>query len=86
MKLVAKIDNFGRVLVPLKLRTELGLLPGAEVVSSLDEESNRVEISSRQRALRQAQGVLAKYKKPGEVWSEEVIEERRIGAARERDL
>jgi|GEM_PF-3836657 len=86
MKLVAKIDNFGRVLVPLKLRTELGLLPGTEVVFSLDEVSKRVEISSRQLALRKAQAALAKYKKPGEVWSEEVIEQRRLEAVRERDV
>ncbi len=86
MKLVAKIDNFGRVLVPLKLRTELGLLPGTEVVFSFDEVSKRVELTSRQLALRKAQAALAKYKKPGEVWSEEVIEARRLEAARERDL
>ena len=86
MKLVAKIDNFGRVLVPLKLRTEMGLLPGTDVVFTLDESSNRVEISSRQLALRKAQALLAKYKKPGDLWSEEVIEERRLEAARERDL
>ena len=64
----------------------MGLLPGTDVVFTLDESSNRVEISSRQLALRKAQALLAKYKKPGDLWSEEVIEERRLEAARERDL
>ncbi len=64
----------------------MGLLPGTDVVFTLDEASNRVEISSRQLALRKAQQLLAKYKNPGEVWSEEEIEERRLEAARERDL
>ena len=83
MQLIAKIDKFGRVLVPLQLRSELGLQPGMDVVFSLDEGTRRVELSSRQVALRSAQAALAKYKKPGDSWSEELIEERRREAARE---
>ncbi len=83
MQLVAKIDKFGRVLVPQQLRAELGLQPGMDVVFSVDEETRRVELSSRQVALRSAQAALAKYKKPGESWSEELIAERRREAARE---
>ena len=83
MQLIAKIDKFGRILVPLPLRTELGFQPGMDVVFSLDEGTRRVELSSRQVALRSAQAALAKYKKPGDSWSEELIEERRREAARE---
>ena len=57
-----------------------------KVVPSRDEASNRVELSPRLLVLRKAQASLAEYKKPGELWSEEVIEERRLEAARERDL
>ena len=42
-----------------------------------------MELSPRQVALRSAQAALAKYKKPGDSWSEELIAERRREAARE---
>lgn len=83
MNIVAKIDKVGRILVPAQLRANLGLQPGMDVVFSLDEVTGKVELSSRQMALRSAQVALAKYKKPGESWSEELIEERRREAARE---
>ena len=44
------------------------------------------ESSARCEALRSAQVALARYKKPGECWSEEVIDERRREAIRELPL
>ena len=81
MKLVATIDEFGRALIPEKLRAELGLRPGMHVVFSFDQTSKTVEVTTRQLALRKAQLALAKYKKPGECWSEELIDERRRGVS-----
>ena len=79
MKLVAKIDEFGRLPIPEKLRAKLGLEPGMDVVFSFDQTSKTVEVTTRQLALRKAQVALAKYRKLGECWSEELIEERRQG-------
>ena len=81
MKLVAKIDEFGRLLIPEQLRAKLGLGPGMDVASSFDQASKTVEVTTRQLALRKAQVALAKYKKPGECWSEELIDERRRGVS-----
>jgi AbrB family looped-hinge helix DNA binding protein len=77
MRLVAKIDKFGRILVPQKLRLDLNLKPGSEVVFSYDERSHKVELSTRQQAFKEAQAEFSAYNPKGELWSEELLEDRR---------
>jgi len=77
MRVIAKMDKFGRILVPQKVRLDLGLKPGADVIFSYNKAGRTVELSTRQQAVKAAQAEFAKYNPNRERWSEEILRDRR---------
>jgi bifunctional DNA-binding transcriptional regulator/antitoxin component of YhaV-PrlF toxin-antitoxin module len=77
MRVIAKMDKFGRILVPQKARLDLGLKPGSEVIFSYNKAGRKVELNTRQQAIKAAQAEFAAYNPNGELWSEELLEDRR---------
>jgi bifunctional DNA-binding transcriptional regulator/antitoxin component of YhaV-PrlF toxin-antitoxin module len=77
MRAIAKMDKFGRILVPRKVRLDLGLEPGAEVIFSYNKAGRTVELSTRRQAMKAAQAEFAKYNPNRERWSEEILQDRR---------
>ncbi len=71
------MDKFGRILVPQKVRLDLGLKPGADVIFSYSKPGRNVELSTRQQAIKAAQAEFAKYNPNRERWSEEILRDRR---------
>lgn len=82
MVLTSKIDGAGRVLLPLKIRRELGLAENTEVI--LRVEDGELRLHTRKEAMRRAKVRLAGRKKPGESVVTEFLAERRQEAQRER--
>ena len=81
MSNTVKIDKSGRILIPLKLRKELGFKVGSELILRVEEGELRVH--TREAALRWAREQLKKLKKPGESVVDEFLAERREEARRE---
>jgi len=77
-----KVDSAGRVLIPAQLREKLGLQPGA-AVSITEGRAGRIVLESRMAAVRQAQEYFCGIAPPTEVWSDQLIAERRQEAQRE---
>ncbi len=77
----ARISKEGRVLIPARVRSELGLGEGQPL--SMYVQDGEVRIVGRTQALRRMQQRMAKYKKPGESVVDELLRERRDEAARE---
>ena len=69
----------GAVLVAI---LTLGVQPGA-TVSITEGRAGRVVLESRMAAVREAQAYFCSIAPPSEVWSEELIAERRQEARRE---
>jgi AbrB family looped-hinge helix DNA binding protein len=76
-----KLSREGRVLIPVDVRAELGLSEGSTL--SLRVQDGEIRLFDRAQALRRAQQIAAKYKKPGESLVDELILERRQAAALE---
>src|SRR2546423_15139047 len=77
-----KVDSAGRVLIPAPLREKLGVQPGA-TVSITEGRAGRIVLESRMAAVREAQEYFCSIGPPTEVWSDELIAERREEARRE---
>jgi AbrB family looped-hinge helix DNA binding protein len=77
-----KIDSAGRVLIPAPLREKLGVQPGA-TVSITEGRAGRIVLESRMAAVREAQEYFCSIAPPTDVWSDELIAERREEARRE---
>lgn len=71
----AKVNENGRVVIPIQFREAMGIEPGDEVIFSSDGETLRIE-TIRQRAL-QAQAMVRKYIDPSRSLADELIAERR---------
>ena len=71
----AKVNENGRVVIPIQFREAMGIRPGDEVIFSSDGETLRIE-TIRQRAL-QAQAMVRKYIDPSRSLVDELIAERR---------
>ncbi len=76
-----KVDNSGRLLLPAKVRMQLKLQPGCELIARLDKE--QLVLKTRAQALREAQEYFSQFRPEGTLWSEELIKERREEARRE---
>ena len=76
-----KLDNAGRVLVPLKFRRQLGLAANAELILRI--EDGELRMHTRETAIRRARERLKRLKKPGESVVDEFLSERREEARRE---
>ena len=76
-----KVDSAGRVLIPAPLREKLGVQPGATM--SITEGRGRIVLESTMAAVREAQEYFCSLAPSTEVWSDELIAERRQEARRE---
>lgn len=81
MTVTAKIDHAGRVLIPLKLRRELGFGVNSDLI--LRVENGELRIHTRETAVRRAREAVSGFKKPGESVVDEFLNERRHEALRE---
>jgi AbrB family looped-hinge helix DNA binding protein len=77
----ARIASGGRIVIPAKLRKELGLRAGDRVILDIDQGELRVR--SFDVAIRRAQELVAEYVPDGVSLADELIRERREEAARE---
>lgn len=77
----ATIDASGRILLPAELRHSRQLNPGVEVV--LSDRDGKLTISSFDEVLRSVQERLMKLAPADQLWSEELIAERRREASLE---
>lgn len=76
-----KMSREGRVLIPVEVRTVLGLAAGTNL--SLAVEDGEIRLFDRARALRRARDIVRQVKRPGESVTDELLRERRAAAARE---
>jgi AbrB family looped-hinge helix DNA binding protein len=78
----AKIDKAGRLAIPAKLRRELGIATGDDVV--IDAREGELHVRPYQKAVAEAQAIIRKYI-PDQDRSlvDELIAERRKEAERE---
>ncbi len=75
------VDGSGRILLPAKVRKQLKLKKGSELIASVNEE--QLVLQTRMQALRKAQAYFSQFRKEGTLWSEELIKDRRKEARRE---
>lgn len=75
-----RINEQGRIVIPVEMRRELGLQPGDEVAIYVDED--RLIVETDASLLKKLRGLFAHIPKD-RVLSEELIAERHAEAARE---
>ena len=76
------VDASGRILLPAKVRKQLKLKKGSELIARLDKQ--QLVLNTRAEAIRQVQEFFARYRpKGGKLLSDELIEDRRREARRE---
>jgi antitoxin PrlF len=74
-RVVTKLGEGGRLVIPAEYRRELGVESGDELVLILEEKTMRV-LTPRE-AIRRAQALVRFYIPEGRMLSDEIIEERR---------
>jgi AbrB family looped-hinge helix DNA binding protein len=79
----SKVDSSGRISLPAEIRASLGVRVGASVIVKQDGSS--IEIRTPMQALREAQEYFQKLVPPGVSLADEIIQEHREEAARERE-
>jgi AbrB family looped-hinge helix DNA binding protein len=77
----ARIGDGGRLVIPVRLRRELGLRPGDDVV--LEVEDGELRVRSLRDAIARAQAMVRRYVPEGRSLADELIAERRREAERE---
>jgi bifunctional DNA-binding transcriptional regulator/antitoxin component of YhaV-PrlF toxin-antitoxin module len=80
-KVMTKLGEGGRLVIPVEYRKELGVETGDELVLLLEDKSIRV-LTPRE-AIRRAQAIVRSYIPEGPRLSDELIEDRRREAERE---
>lgn len=78
---VATIDRVGRVIIPAPLRRRLGLAAGCEVIITCQQDA--LVMRTRRHGIAAAQEYFTKLAPADELWSEELIRDRRQEAQRE---
>ena len=81
MSATTRVSAGGRIVIPAKFRTEMGLKEGDEVV--LRVRDGQLQILTRAQALKEAQEYVLKLVPPGVSLVDELIRERREEAGRE---
>ena len=76
-----KLDGSGRILLPAKVRKQLNLRAGSQLIARVKDE--QLVLHTRLQALREAQAYFSKFRPAGTLWSEELIKDRRKEARRE---
>jgi AbrB family looped-hinge helix DNA binding protein len=81
-RISVRVEKSGRVLIPAAVRKQLGLKEGeSELLLEVDE--THVRVSTRRQALARARQVFAKYHKPGDDWTSELLADRKDEARTE---
>ncbi len=75
-RITVRVEKSGRVLIPAAIRRKLGLKDGQSDLL-LDIDETPIRATTRAQALVRLQSAAARYGEPGELWSEELIAERR---------
>jgi AbrB family looped-hinge helix DNA binding protein len=78
----ARMDQQGGILIPAECRAAAGLEPGDELLIEAVGEG-QLRLRTRERALKEAQAIVARYLPKGRDLVQELIDERRHEAARE---
>ena len=77
-----RVERSGRVLIPARVRRQLGLKEGeSDLLLKVDETP--VTVTTRAQVLRRIQEWAFREIEPGRLLSEELLEDRRHEAARE---
>ena len=74
------VDDSGRILLPANVRKQLNLGPGSKLLGRVDRDN--VSFKSRAQALKEAQAYFSSLRRGKELWSEEIIRDRRREARR----
>lgn len=82
VRYTAKVDKAGRVLIPAEIREEAHLQPGASV-TIIAGPSGRIVLEPTLAVLHEAQEYFLSLGPADELWSDEVLAERRREARRE---
>jgi bifunctional DNA-binding transcriptional regulator/antitoxin component of YhaV-PrlF toxin-antitoxin module len=77
----AKIDSSGRILVPAELRHSMGAEVGSPMI--LTQRNGALVVRSFDDVLEEIQSYYKSLAPADQVWSEELIDERRIEAKRD---
>ena len=80
-RVMTKLGEGGRLVIPVEYRRELGVETGDELVLLLEYHSIRV--LTPHEAIRRAQAIIRSYIPEGSRLSDELIEDRRRDAERE---
>jgi AbrB family looped-hinge helix DNA binding protein len=78
----AKIDKMGRVVIPAEIRQKAHLKPGS-TVSITTGASGRIVLEPTLALVREAQEYFLSLGPAEELWSDELLAERRLEARRE---
>ena len=76
-----KVNENGRVVIPVEFRRALGVDAGDEVI--LTWKDDEIRITTHRRRIERAQRRARQYVKPGVSLSDELVAERREAAKRE---
>ena len=79
--ILTKIDKTGRIVIPARVRKDLNLAIGADVV--LSAEGGELRVYSRERALRRMQALAQSLVPRGSSVVDELIADRKKQAKRE---
>ena len=82
MRARARMDQQGRILIPAECRVAAGLKPGDELLIEAVGEG-QLRLRTGERALKEAQAIVARYLPKERNLVQELIDERRREAARE---
>jgi bifunctional DNA-binding transcriptional regulator/antitoxin component of YhaV-PrlF toxin-antitoxin module len=77
------IDGSGRLLLPSRIRNQLKLKRGSELVGLAGKQG--LVLKTRAQALLEAQEHFSRLRPSGTLWSEELIHARRKESRRERE-
>ena len=79
-----KVDKAGRVVIPAEIRAKAHLQPGATVSITTDTDG-RIVLESTLAMVREAQEYFRSLGPADELWSDELLAERRMEARRESE-
>jgi AbrB family looped-hinge helix DNA binding protein len=82
LRYTGKMDKAGRVVIPVEIREKARLQPGATLTITAGP-SGRIVLEPTATILREAQDYFLSLRPADELWSDEVLAERRLEARRE---
>jgi AbrB family looped-hinge helix DNA binding protein len=81
LQLKVRVDRQGRLVLPARIREELGVVGGGEL--TLDVNDDEVRLVSHRQAIRRIQKLVRRYVPEGVSLVDELLADRREEAARE---